>query len=68
MKKIIQLEDTIVFKEIFCFTREIEIGYRKYMKFMNIGINLIFIDNLTVSTNYIRDFTNIAEGQSLVCY
>ena len=66
LEKIIQSGDTIVFKEISRFTREAEIGYKKYMELMEKGINLIFIDNPTVSTSYIRNLTKIAEGQSLV--
>ena len=36
------------------------------MELMNKGINLIFIDNPTISTDYIRNLTKIAEGQNLV--
>ena len=66
LEKIVRAGDTIVFKEISRFTREAEIGYRKYMELMNKGINLIFIDNITVSTDYIKNLTKIAEGQNLV--
>ncbi len=58
--------DTIVFKEISRFTREAEAGYKKYMKLMNNGINLVFIDNPTVSTDYIKQLMNIADQQQLV--
>lgn len=58
--------DTIVFKEISRFTREAEAGYEKYMELMNNGINLVFIDNPTVSTDYIKQLMNIAQGQKLV--
>jgi DNA invertase Pin-like site-specific DNA recombinase len=58
--------DTIVFKEISRFTREAEEGYKKYMKLMNKGINLVFLDNPTVSTDYIKQLSKIAETQSLV--
>ena len=57
---------TIVFKEISRFTREAEEGYKKYMKLMNKGINLVFLDNPTVSTDYIKQLSKIAETQSLV--
>lgn len=66
LEKIVREGDTIVFKEISRFTREAEIGYKKYMELMNKGVNLIFIDNPTVSTSYIKNLTKIAEGQSLV--
>lgn len=58
--------DTIVFKEISRFTREAEEGYKKYMKLMNKGINLVFLDNPTVSIDYIKQLSKIAETQSLV--
>ena len=58
--------DTIVFKEISRFTREAEEGYKKYMELMNKGINLIFLDNPTVSTDYIKQLSKVAEAQSLV--
>lgn len=58
--------DTIVFKEISRFTREAENGYAKYMELMNRGINLVFLDNPTVSTDYIKKLTHIAETQQLV--
>ncbi len=66
LEKIIRSGDTVVFKEISRFTREAEIGYKKYMELMSKGINLIFIDNPTVSTDYIKNLTKIAEGQNLV--
>lgn len=58
--------DTIVFKEISRFTRQAIEGYEKYMHLMNKGVNLIFLDNPTVSTDYIRQLTNIANSQQLV--
>lgn len=58
--------DTIIFKEISRFTRQAEQGYDKYMELMNKGINLIFIDNPTVSTTYIKNLMNVADQQQLV--
>lgn len=66
LEKILQKGDTIVFKEISRFTRQAEEGYKKYMAPMKRGINLIFLDNPTVSTNYIKNLTNIASAQNLV--
>ena len=66
LEQIIQPGDTIVFKEISRFTREAENGYIKYMELMNKGINLVFIDNPTVSTDYIENLTRVANSQSLV--
>ena len=58
--------DTVVFKEISRFTRQAEAGYEKYMQLMNKGINLVFLDNPTVSTDYISQLTSIANSQQLV--
>ena len=44
VKKIIQKDDTIVFKDISRFTREAEAGYHKYMELMNKGVNLVFLE------------------------
>lgn len=63
---IVQQGDTIVFKEISRFTREADQGYNRYMELMNKGINLVFIDNPTVSTEYIKNLTEIAHSQNLV--
>lgn len=66
LESILQQGDTIVFKEISRFTRQAKEGYEKYMELMNKGINLIFLDNPTVSSDYIKQLTNIANTQGLV--
>lgn len=66
LESILKEGDTIIFKEISRFTRQAEEGYEKYMELMDNGINLIFLDNPTVSTDYIRQLTNIADSQQLV--
>lgn len=66
LEKILQAGDTIVFKDISRFTREAENGYNKYMELLAKGVDLIFIDNQTVSTPYIKQLLNIAEKQNLV--
>lgn len=58
--------DTVIFKEISRFTREAENGYIKYMELMNKGINIVFIDNMTVGTDYIKNLTRVANEQNLV--
>ena len=65
LEKILQAGDTIVFKDISRFTREAENGYNKYMDLMEKGINLVFLSNPTVSTDYIKNLLNIAEQQAL---
>ena len=56
--------DTNVFKDICRFTREYENGFDKYMTLLNKGVNLIFIDNPTVSTDYIKSMMEVADKQS----
>ena len=66
LENILQSGDTIVFKEISRFTREAELGYSKYMELMSKGINLVFIDNPTISTDYIKRLIKVAKGQDLI--
>lgn len=47
--------DTILFKDIYRFTRERDNGYKKYMELLNKGVEMIFIDNLTLNTEYIKN-------------
>ena len=66
LESILQSGDTVVFKDVSRFTREAENGLEKYMKLMNQGIQLIFIDNPTISTDYIMQLLRVAEAQSLI--
>lgn len=66
LERLLQTGDTIVFKDISRFTREAENGYNKYMELFNKGIELVFLDNPTVCTEYIKQLLNIAEQQNLV--
>ena len=58
--------DTIVFKDVSRFTRQAEVGLKKYMSLMSQGVNIIFIDNPTISTDYIKQLGMIAESQDLI--
>lgn len=58
--------DTVVFKDLFRFTREAENGYKKYMEWLQRGINIVFIDNPTMCSDYIRQMMNTAAEQDLV--
>lgn len=53
--------DTVIFKDIYRFTRERDNGYKKYIELMNNGINLVFIDNPTLNTDYINSMQNTAK-------
>ena len=66
LDKILQNGDTVVFKDLYRFTREAENGYIKYMEWLNRGINMVFIDNQTVSSNYIRQMMKTASEQDIV--
>lgn len=66
LEAIVKAGDTIVFKDISRFTREATNGYNKYMELMERGVELIFIDNPTVSTPYIKQLLSIAKSQNLV--
>ena len=66
LENIVQSGDTIVFKDVCRFTRQADEGYSKYMELLNKGVELIFIDNQTISTPYIKQLLNIAKEQNLV--
>lgn len=66
LEKIIQPNDTIVFKDITRFTRESENGYIKYMELMAKVINLIFLDNPTLSTDYIKELISTAKNMNFL--
>lgn len=66
LDKLLQSGDTVVFKDLSRFTREAENGYIKYMEWLTRGINIVFLDNPTISSDYIRQMMNTAESQDLV--
>ena len=66
LEDILQQGDTIVFKEISRFTRQAEEGFKKYMDLMGRGINLVFLDNPTVGTNYIMNLMQVAQNQQRI--
>ena len=66
LDKLLQSGDTVVFKDLSRFTREAENGYIKYMEWLGRGINIVFLDNPTISSDYIRQMMNTAESQDLV--
>lgn len=57
----IQPGDTIVFKEVSRFTRQRDAGFEKYMSLMNKGIHLVFLDNPTLNTGYIKNMQCTAD-------
>lgn len=63
---LLQKDDTVVMKDISRFSRNAEDGYVKYMHWLNRGINIVFIDNPTVSSDYIKQMISTAEKQDIV--
>ena len=66
LDKLLSNGDTVVFKDLSRFTREAEKGYEKYMEWLERGVNIVFIDNPTVSSDYIRQMMSTAEQQDIV--
>lgn len=66
LEKIVKKGDTIIFKELSRFTREAVNGYEKYMSLYNLGVNMVFIDNPTMNTEYIHMLNKAANEQDLV--
>lgn len=62
----LQRGDTVVMKDLSRFTREAENGYKKYMEWLNKGVNIVFIDNPTISSDYIRQMLDIAKQQDTI--
>ena len=57
----VQMGDTIIFKDVCRFTRERDNGYKKYMELLNKGVEMVFIDNPTLNTEYIKSMQNSAD-------
>lgn len=55
--------DTIVFKDISRFTRQCDEGLKVYLELMEKGVNLVFLDNPSLCTDYIKHLMNVAETQ-----
>lgn len=66
LEKLLQQGDTIIFKDISRFIRNTELGYKKYMELLDKGINIVFLDNPTVSTSYIKNMILVAEDMETV--
>lgn len=63
LESIVQPGDTVIMKSIDRFTRNVDEGLEKYMNLMDKGVNLTFIDNPTLSTDYMKNLLHIAEEQ-----
>ena len=56
----------IIFKDISRFSRTAEEGFKKYMELYNLGVKLVFLDNPTVSTDYINNMKATNEKMNFV--
>lgn len=63
LESIVQPGDCIVFKSVDRFTRNVDEGLEKYMDLMQKGVTLCFLDNPTLSTDYMKNLLNIAANQ-----
>ena len=67
LDRILQTDDTVVFKDLYLFTRgEVESGYQKYMEWLDRGIHMVFIDNPVMCSDYIRQMLRTAAEQDIV--
>lgn len=66
LDKLLQTGDTVVMKDLSRFSRDAESGYQKYMEWLDRGVSVVFLDNPTVSTDYIRQLMDAAEDQNIV--
>lgn len=64
LESLLQPGDTIIFKDLYRFTREYENGFKKYMELLNKDIELVFIDNPIICTSYIKNMMNVAAQQT----
>lgn len=64
LESLLKSGDTIVFKDLYRFTREYENGFKKYMELLNKGVELVFIDNPIICTDYIKNMMNVAAQQT----
>lgn len=63
IESLVQSGDTIVFADLSRFTRQADEGYKKYMQLFEKGVNLVFLNNPTISTDYIKQMYAIASSQ-----
>lgn len=68
LDKLLQASDTAVFKDISRFTRDddVELAYQKYMEWLQRDINIVFIDNPTLCTDYVKEMMQVAKEQDVV--
>ena len=53
--------DTIIFKDICRFSRSVEEGLEKYLDLRSRHVNMVFIDNPTLSTDYVDQMDTVKD-------
>lgn len=66
LEKELKAGDTIIFKDVSRFTRQAKAGLKKYMELIGKDINLVFIDNMTISSDYIKNLLDVASKQDTI--
>jgi DNA invertase Pin-like site-specific DNA recombinase len=66
LEAILHSGDTVVFKDLSRFTRNFELGYKKYMELLDKGIDLIFLDNYIINTDYIKNMISENNKQNRI--
>lgn len=62
LEQILQPGDTVVFKDVSRFTRDAAEGFAKYWELYQKGVNLVFLDNSTISTDYVAQMFDAAKS------
>lgn len=66
LEKIVKNGDVILFKDLSRFTRDYDTGLEMYKKLLNRGVEMIFLDNPTISTPYIKKMSIKASEEERV--
>ena len=66
LERILRDGDVVIFKDISIFVHDVDISCEKYMQLINNGVELIFLDNPTMCTGYIKQFVKVAENQRVL--
>ena len=66
LETVLKSGDTIVCKDISRFSGAPEECYRKYKSLLNMGINLVFLDNPTVCSEYINRMIDLSDKRGII--
>lgn len=67
LMQIVKAGDTIIFSDVSRFSRlEPEAAYEEYMKLLEMGVEMVFINNYTISTKYIKQLIDVAKQHDII--